>query len=374
MIRTVSTSGVATVDPQSESISQIAVWNSSSRTPRGISRNASYLPLASPPRSAGASARKCDQCAATRRRAVGTTVRQPCERLQHVVAGQLRLGDEHRDLAAAVDDPVRDGLGLLHGRGGEHVVVPRVAPELVGEVGGVLGSDQDDGGVHRSIVGGPGRWRPRPVHARPSGRILGMAIRPVVITGEPVLHRRAQPVEVIDDGIRELVADMFDTMDAARGVGLAAPQVGVGLRIFTWQLTNDDGIPPRGVVLNPYLTSAKPVVGEPDPHEEVEGCLSVPGESYPLRRGEAATLTGLALDGTEIRYEATGWFARMLQHEYDHLNGFLYVDRLSGKWARKARKAVKAEGWGVPGLSWMPGEDRDPFGHDDETPEDELSD
>ena len=155
-----------------------------------------------------------------------------------------------------------------------------------------------------------------------------MAIRPVVITGEPVLHQRAQPVEVIDDGIRELVADMFDTMDAARGVGLAAPQVGVGLRIFTWQLTNDDGIPPRGVVINPYLTSAKPVVGEPDPHEEVEGCLSVPGESYPLRRGEAATLTGLALDGTEIRYEATGWFARMLQHEYDHLNGFLYVDRL----------------------------------------------
>ena len=127
------------------------------------------------------------------------------------------------------------------------------------------------------------------------------------------------------------------------------PRSGVGLRIFTWQHTNDDGIPPRGVVINPYLTSAKPVVGEPDPHEEVEGCLSVPGESFPLRRGEAATLTGLALDGTDIRYEATGWFARMLQHEYDHLNGFLYVDRLTGKWARKARKAVKGYGWGVPG-------------------------
>ena len=179
-----------------------------------------------------------------------------------------------------------------------------------------------------------------------------MAIRPVVITGEPVLHQRARSVEVIDDGIRELVADMFDTMEAADGVG----------------------IPPRGVVINPYLTSAKPLVGDPDPNEEVEGCLSVPGESFPLRRGEAATLTGQDLDGTEIRYEATGWFARMLQHEYDHLNGFLYVDRLTGKWARKARKAVKGYGWGVPGLSWMPGEDRDPFGHDDETPEDELSD
>ncbi len=196
-----------------------------------------------------------------------------------------------------------------------------------------------------------------------------MTIRPVVITGEPVLHRRAAPVEVIDDGIRELVADMFETMDAARGVGLAAPQVGVGLRIFTWQLANDDGIPPRGVVINPYLVPAKPLPGDPDPNDEVEGCLSVPGESYPLRRGESAVLTGQGLDGAELHLEATGWFARMLQHEYDHLNGFLYVDRLTGKWARRARKTVKANGWGTPGLTWMPGEDRDPFGHDDETPD-----
>jgi peptide deformylase len=179
-----------------------------------------------------------------------------------------------------------------------------------------------------------------------------MAIRPVVITGDPVLHQRAQAVEVIDDDVRTLVADMFETMDAARGVGLAAPQVGVGLRIFTWQLANDDGIPSRGVVVNPYLTSSKPVVGDPDPHEEVEGCLSVPGESFPLRRGEQATLTGQTIGGDEIRYEATGWFARMLQHEYDHLNGFLYVDRLQGKWARRAKKAVKEHGWGEPGLAW----------------------
>ena len=271
------------------------------------------------------------------------------ERLEHVVAGQLRLGDEHGDLAAVGDDPARHLLGLLDGGGGQDVVVAHVAPELVGEGDGVLGGDEDDGGVHRTIVGAPAPRVAVRCAACASARISRMAIRPVVITGEPVLHQRAQPVEVIDDGIRELVADMFETMDAARGVGLAAPQVGVGLRIFTWQLTNDDGIPPRGVVINPYLTSAKPVVGDPDPHEEVEGCLSVPGESFPLRRGEAATLTGLDLDGSEIRYEATGWFARMLQHEYDHLNGFLYVDRLTGKWARKARKAVKGNGWGVPG-------------------------
>jgi peptide deformylase len=201
-----------------------------------------------------------------------------------------------------------------------------------------------------------------------------MPIRPVVVTGEPVLHQRAQPVEVIDDEVRALVADMFETMDAARGVGLAAPQIGVGLRIFTWQLANDDGIPERGVVINPYLTSAKPPVGDPDPHDEVEGCLSVPGESFPLRRGESASLVGQDLDGNEIRYEATGWFARMLQHEYDHLNGFLYVDRLTGKWARRACKAVKANGWGEPGISWTPGVDRDPFGHDDDPPEEERVD
>ena len=201
-----------------------------------------------------------------------------------------------------------------------------------------------------------------------------MAIRPVVITGEPVLHRRAQPVEVIDDEVRDLVADMFETMDAARGVGLAAPQVGVGLRIFTWQLGNEDGIPPRGVVINPFLSASKPVVGDPDPDEEVEGCLSVPGESFPLRRGESAVLTGQDLAGQDLRYEATGWFARMLQHEYDHLNGFLYVDRLQGKWARRAKKAVKANGWGEPGLRWEPGTDRDPFGHDEETPEGERVD
>lgn len=198
-------------------------------------------------------------------------------------------------------------------------------------------------------------------------------IRPVVITGEPVLHRRAATVDVIDDEIRTIVDDMFVTMDAARGVGLAAPQVGVGLRIFTWQLGNKDGIPSRGVILNPYVAAAKPPVGDPDPHDDTEGCLSVPGESFPLRRGLTATMTGLDLEGNELRYEATGWFARMLQHEYDHLNGFLYVDRLEGKWARKAKKAIKAQGWGVPGLTWQPGEDKDPFGHDDETPEEDLA-
>ena len=192
-----------------------------------------------------------------------------------------------------------------------------------------------------------------------------MTVRPIVITGEPVLHRRAAPVETIDEQVRAVVADMFETMDAARGVGLAAPQVGVGLRIFTWQMGNDDDVPARGVILNPYLTSSRPPVGNPDPDDESEGCLSVPGESFPLRRGERAELTGVDLDGRDVAFTATGWFGRCMQHEYDHLNGFLYVDRLDDRWGRKARKAVKRHGWGSPGHTWMPGVDPDPFGHDD---------
>ncbi|NNM44458.1 peptide deformylase [Knoellia koreensis] len=191
-----------------------------------------------------------------------------------------------------------------------------------------------------------------------------MAVRPIVITGEPVLHRRAEPVEVIDDEIRDLVADMFETMDVANGVGLAAPQIGVGLRIFTWQMDNNDDVPARGVVINPYVVASKPAVGDPDPAEESEGCLSVPGESFPLRRGLEAHVTGLDLDGNELEFDATGWFARCMQHEYDHLNGFLYVDRLGDRWSKKARKAVKRNGWGTPGHTWMPGVDEDPFGHD----------
>ena len=192
-----------------------------------------------------------------------------------------------------------------------------------------------------------------------------MTVRPIVITGEPVLHRRAEPVTEFDDELRELIDDMFETMDTSNGVGLAAPQIGVGLRIFTWNMRNDDGVPARGVIVNPYVRSTKAPEGSPDPHEEAEGCLSVPGESFPLRRGERSEVSGLDGDGNPISFTATGWFARCMQHEYDHLNGFLYTDRLDGRWSRKAKKAVKRNGWGRPGHSWLPGVDPDPFGHDD---------
>ena len=193
-----------------------------------------------------------------------------------------------------------------------------------------------------------------------------MSIRPVVIHGEPVLHRVASRVEAFDNELVALVRDMFDTMDAAHGVGLAAPQIGIGLRVFVYAMANNDGVPPRGVVVNPILGVSKVPGGRPDPDEEAEGCLSVPGVHFPLRRAETARVSGFDVTGAPVEFTATDWFARCMQHEFDHLNGKLYVDRLDDKQHRRARKVIKSNGWGKPGHQWMPGVDPDPFGHDDD--------
>lgn len=192
---------------------------------------------------------------------------------------------------------------------------------------------------------------------------LKMTVLPITIWGEPVLHRRAAEVETFDDDLRVLIADMFETNDAANGVGLAAPQVGVGKRIFVYKFANDDGAPDTGVVVNPVLTLSKVSGAVPDPDEEEEGCLSFPGEQYPLKRAEWARVQGFDGHGQPVNFEATGWFARVIQHEFDHLDGKLYVNRLMDRYARKAMKQAKKNGWGVPGLTWMPGVDPDPFGH-----------
>ena len=184
-----------------------------------------------------------------------------------------------------------------------------------------------------------------------------MTIRPICITGEPVLHTRAQEVTTFDQGLRDLVTDMFETMDKAPGVGLAAPQIGVGLRIFTYDYADDEGNERRGVIINPVLELG-PISDEPaDEDTEIEGCLSVPGERFPLKRADKAIITGIDLDQNKIYIEADGWFARIFQHEFDHLDGKLYVDRLAEPWKEISSDIIADNGWGKPGLSWLPGRD-----------------
>lgn len=173
-----------------------------------------------------------------------------------------------------------------------------------------------------------------------------------------MLHTRAREVEVFDDELRALVADMYETMDKAPGVGLAAPQIGVGLRIFTYDYADDEGKERRGVIINPSL-DVGPIVDEPaDEDTEIEGCLSVPGERFPLKRAEHVVVTGVDLDQNPIRIEADGWFARIFQHEFDHLDGLLYVDRLAEPWKEISSDIIADNGWGKPGLTWLPGKDK----------------
>lgn len=193
-----------------------------------------------------------------------------------------------------------------------------------------------------------------------------MAVHPIRIVGDPVLDTATQPVTRFDDELRALVEDMFETMAAANGVGLAANQIGVDLRVFVYDCPDDEGVQHRGVVVNPKLETSEIPEGMPHPDIDEEGCLSVPGESFPTGRGQWAKVTGSDVDGKPVEVEGTGFFARCLQHETDHLDGYLYLSRLVGRNARAAKKMVKRNGWGVPGLSWDPAEHGDPFADDED--------
>ena len=184
-----------------------------------------------------------------------------------------------------------------------------------------------------------------------------MRIREIVITGEPVLHRPAGPVNHIGDDIRELVDDMFGTMELAPGVGLAAPQVGVDLAIFVYDWVDEEDVQHRGVAINPTLMLDPLAVTPLDEDEEIEGCLSVPGERFPLRRSDRVTLTATDLNGNDYTITASGWLARIFQHEYDHLLGIVYTDRLVEPYFSDSRDAIADAGWGGPGRSWLPGRD-----------------
>ncbi|MGW3629893.1 peptide deformylase [Streptomyces sp. NPDC005122] len=166
-------------------------------------------------------------------------------------------------------------------------------------------------------------------------------VRPVTLLGDPVLHAVCEEVTDFGPELARLVEDMFATMYAARGVGLAANQVGAALRVFVYDCPDDDEVRHLGHVVNPRLVEADGVV-----LRGPEGCLSLPGLEAGTERYDHAVVEGFTADGEPVRVHGTGWFARCLQHEYDHLEGGLYVDRLSG-WRRHRvmRQAARAS-WG----------------------------
>ncbi len=149
-----------------------------------------------------------------------------------------------------------------------------------------------------------------------------MAIRPVRLLGDPILRASAERVKQVDDEIRTLVEDMFETMYAEEGVGLAAPQVGVGLRVIV--------VDPREPEVQPFALINPEVAetaGEMEKGEE--GCLSIPGLKDLVERPSHVVVTATDLTGAPVRMEADGLLARILQHEIDHINGILFIDRVS---------------------------------------------
>jgi len=168
-------------------------------------------------------------------------------------------------------------------------------------------------------------------------------IRPILKYGEGVLHEKARTVEALTPEIDKLVEDMVETMYAAPGVGLAAPQIGEARRIFVVDISI--GRDPQGliVLINPEFVERDGM------QLEEEGCLSVPGFNATVVRPSRAVIKGLDRHGTEQRYESTGLLARAFQHEMDHLDGTLFVDRLRGikrdLIVRRIRKLTRAGKW-----------------------------
>ncbi|WP_419997694.1 peptide deformylase [Streptomyces boninensis] len=163
-------------------------------------------------------------------------------------------------------------------------------------------------------------------------------VRPVTVVGNPVLHRECKDVTDFGPELAQLVDDMFASQRAAEGVGLAANQIGVDLKVFVYDCHDDDGVRHVGTVCNPVLVEL-PAAGRVLA-EGGEGCLSVPGATMELARPDYAEVTGVDVEGKPIKVRGTGYFARCLQHETDHLYGRLYIDRLSKRDRKDALKQM----------------------------------
>ncbi|NNU28468.1 peptide deformylase [Isoptericola sediminis] len=158
-----------------------------------------------------------------------------------------------------------------------------------------------------------------------------MAMREIRVVPDPVLRTACEEITTIDDRVRGLVADLLETVDTEGRAGLAANQIGVNLRAFAWNVDDD-----LGYVLNPRLVDVSEEQQDGD-----EGCLSVPGLFYPTTRAWYARVEGINLDGNEVVVEGTDLMARALQHECDHLDGKLYLDRLERSVRKKAMRELR---------------------------------
>ena len=165
-----------------------------------------------------------------------------------------------------------------------------------------------------------------------------MSVQPIRLFGDPVLRTPAEPVVDFDKELRTLVKDLQETMLDAPGVGLAAPQIGVGLRVFTYHV--DDVL---GHLINPALDLTDEEL------EDDEGCLSFPGLAYPVKRAWGVVAKGFNMYGDPVTIEGTELLARCIQHETDHLDGILFIDRMDSAQRKAAMKAIReAEWWGDP--------------------------
>ena len=165
-----------------------------------------------------------------------------------------------------------------------------------------------------------------------------MSRKPIRLFGDPVLRTPAAPVETFDKELRQLVADLTETMMDAPGVGLAAPQIGVSLRVFTYWV--DDVV---GHLINPDLDLSEEI------QEGEEGCLSLPGLSFDTRRALRVVAKGMNMHGEPVVLEGSDLLARCVQHETDHLDGILFIDRLDAEVRKAAMKEIReAEWFGAP--------------------------
>ncbi|WP_244927838.1 peptide deformylase [Nocardioides sp. W7] len=161
-----------------------------------------------------------------------------------------------------------------------------------------------------------------------------MPIQPIRLFGDPVLRKPAIEVVDFDRELHRLVADLTDTMLSAPGAGLAAPQIGVGLRVFTWAVEGE-----VGHLVNPVLDLSE------EQQDGPEGCLSIPDLSFDCKRALRVVARGFDMHGEPVTIEGTDYLARALQHETDHLDGVLFVDRLDGETRKAAMKAIRESEW-----------------------------